>query len=420
MIAALFVETDGCYFNLPGVDPWDEPRDARRYDGPWPVVAHPPCQRWGKLWAGQPLFIKQTGIRKIKGDDGGCFEAALNAARKFSGVIEHPWQSHAWPHFGLTTPPRSGGWIKADEFGGWTCCVEQGRYGHYARKPTMLLVYGVDELPELEWGESEMRLDPVVVARMGLKRAKRLGEVGARGGGQNSTPRIHTPIPFRDLLISIAQNNSQTLLPQKSKSSISEPYPKQNHRKGVKMNISLTIDCETTEEYFDTLQKLLAGTAISTTAPAAEKNTDNVVALSGKRKPKAVDKTVEPEAKTEEPAQAEVDKLAENLEPEGDEDFSETTAEPEKEEPKVKLTQDNVRALAIRFVNACIPGDAAKDVSLQGKRKEEFAALLKVFGVGKFTEIAAEQWPAVVEYVTKQRADRKLPADEVREADAAK
>ena len=29
MIAALFVETDGCYFGLPGVDPWDVARDAR-------------------------------------------------------------------------------------------------------------------------------------------------------------------------------------------------------------------------------------------------------------------------------------------------------------------------------------------------------------------------------------------------------
>ena len=47
--------------------------------------------------------------------------------------------------------------------------------------------------------------DPAVVARMGLKRAKRLGEVGARGGGTNSTPRISTPTPFRDLLISIAK-----------------------------------------------------------------------------------------------------------------------------------------------------------------------------------------------------------------------
>ena len=52
-IAALYVETGGSYYGLPGVDPWDERRDARLYPGPHPAVAHPPCQRWGKLWAGQ-------------------------------------------------------------------------------------------------------------------------------------------------------------------------------------------------------------------------------------------------------------------------------------------------------------------------------------------------------------------------------
>jgi hypothetical protein len=49
-IAAIFVETGGVYFGLPGVDPWDKVRDARSYPGPFPVVAHPPCQRWGKFW----------------------------------------------------------------------------------------------------------------------------------------------------------------------------------------------------------------------------------------------------------------------------------------------------------------------------------------------------------------------------------
>lgn len=205
MIAALYVETGGSYFGMPGVDPWDEARDARAYDGPHPVVAHPPCQRWGKLWAGQPLFIKRTGIRKIKGDDGGCFAAALAAVRQWGGVLEHPWQSHAWPHFGLNVPPREGGWIAADFYGGWTCCVEQGRYGHYARKPTLLYAVGVD-LPELDWGIGASRLDPAVIERMGLKRAKKLGEVGARGGGTDSSPRIGTPEPFRNLLIDMARS----------------------------------------------------------------------------------------------------------------------------------------------------------------------------------------------------------------------
>jgi hypothetical protein len=41
VIAALFVDDGGSYFGLPGVDPWPEARDARRYAGPWPAVAHP-------------------------------------------------------------------------------------------------------------------------------------------------------------------------------------------------------------------------------------------------------------------------------------------------------------------------------------------------------------------------------------------
>jgi hypothetical protein len=205
MIAALYVETDGAYYGLPDVDPWDEARDARKYPGPHPVVAHPPCPRWGKMWFGQPLWVKRTGQRKKLGDDDGCFEAALNTVRTYGGVIEHPWESKAWPFFGLNIPPRTGGWVNADFLGGWTCCVEQGRYGHYARKPTMLLAYGCD-LPSLEWGHSEAQFDPAVVERMGLQRAKKLGEVGARGGGTDSSPRVHTPLAFRDLLIGMAES----------------------------------------------------------------------------------------------------------------------------------------------------------------------------------------------------------------------
>lgn len=205
MIAALYVETGGSYYGLPDVDPWDEARDARSYRGPHPVVAHPPCQRWGKLWAGQPLWIKRTRERKIKGDDGGCFAAALASVRQWGGVIEHPDQSHAWAHFGLNKPPREGGWITADFFGGWTCCVEQGRYGHHARKPTWLYAVGC-QLPELRWGRSEMKLDPEIVARIGIDRAKRRGEVASKGGGTDSPSRIGTPPEFRDLLIEMARS----------------------------------------------------------------------------------------------------------------------------------------------------------------------------------------------------------------------
>lgn len=207
MIAALYVRTNGCYFDLPGIDPWDKKRDARKYAGSYPAIAHPPCQRWGKMWYGQPLAISKGAPRKILGDDGGCFSHALDTVRKCGGIIEHPKGSHAWSYHWLPIPKSEGGWSEPDVFGGRSCCVEQGRYGHYARKPTWLYAVGIDFI-ELDWGVSEPSYDPVVVERMGLKRAKRLGEVGAKGGGKDSPQRINTPIPFRDLLISLVRPSS--------------------------------------------------------------------------------------------------------------------------------------------------------------------------------------------------------------------
>jgi hypothetical protein len=156
------------------------------------------------MWFGQPLAISRGAAKQKLGDDGGCFKHALETVRRCGGVIEHPKGSHAWKYFNLPIPKSSGGWTEPDEFGGRSCCVEQGRYGHYARKPTWLYAVRVD-FPELLWGESKAKYDPAVVERMGLKRAKRLGEVGAKGGGKDSPARISTPNPFRDLLLGIAR-----------------------------------------------------------------------------------------------------------------------------------------------------------------------------------------------------------------------
>jgi hypothetical protein len=191
MIAALFVATAGCYFGLAEVDPWDVARDARKYAGPHPVVAHPPCERWGR-WSGE-----------LVGEDGGCFAAALSAVRAFGGVIEHPADSKAWKAYCLARPSRSGGWIPAGDGVGWTCCVEQGHYGHRARKATWLYAAHV-ELPSLRWGPSEAQIKP----RPGRDpvRERRIGAVQRMSRKQ----RRATPPEFRDLLLSIVATAAST------------------------------------------------------------------------------------------------------------------------------------------------------------------------------------------------------------------
>lgn len=199
MIAALYVEAAGCYAGLPDVDAYPIDRDARLYAGPHPVVCHPPCERWGRYWHGAPNKPHQYKL----GDDGGCFAAALAAVRQWGGILEHPADSHAWKAFDLAKPSRAGGWIKADDVGGWTCCVEQGHYGHIARKRTWLYANGVD-LPELRWGAGEQRLHPVALERYGYEKARRIGMMAMIGGKRKTELRNATPIEFRDMLIATA------------------------------------------------------------------------------------------------------------------------------------------------------------------------------------------------------------------------
>ena len=203
MVAALFVETDGCYFRLPKVDPWDESRDARKYAGPWPVVAHPPCERWGRFWHGSTRKPHQFQL----GDDGGCFAAALASVRQFGGVLEHPADSLAWKHYGLNPPPSSGGWVVDDFDGGWTCCVSQGHYGHMAGKRTWLYACHVD-LPDLAWGDCEQRLHPTALAKYGYAKARRIGMMAMVGGKHKKRIRNATPVEFRDVLLAAARTAS--------------------------------------------------------------------------------------------------------------------------------------------------------------------------------------------------------------------
>jgi len=182
-VAALFVEAGGCYSNLPHVDAWDRQRDARLYTGPWPVVAHPPCERWHQLSA---VNHKRWGY--VIDADSGCFVSALASVRRFGGVLEHPAESRAFKHHGIPEPV-AGEWQSTID-GDWVVEVWQSAFGHRARKRTWLLYHGASLPPAIEW-----------------KRVPGLMQIGFFDRRLHQLPKRETaatPEPFRDLLLSIA------------------------------------------------------------------------------------------------------------------------------------------------------------------------------------------------------------------------
>lgn len=190
-IAALFVQPDGCYASLPFVDAWPESRDARRYDGWLPVIAHPPCQLWGNLCAVN--FTRWGGEHNRPGNDGGCFASALASVRRCGGVLEHPAMTRAFAAHGIT-PPQSMGWQRVI-CGGWVCEVWQSAYGHRANKATWLYYFGDSPPLPLRWER--------------IKGTHQIGFQDQRGKHLNK-PTLSkreanaTPIEFRDAMIALA------------------------------------------------------------------------------------------------------------------------------------------------------------------------------------------------------------------------
>jgi hypothetical protein len=187
-VAALYVDPNGIYSGLPDVDVWGEDRDARLYAGPHPVVAHPPCNRWGQL-----ARVNNSRWGTPLGEDGGCFAAALAAVRRFGGVLEHPAHTLAWQAFQLPRP-RPGSWQRSFDDTGYVTEVSQVAYGHSARKRTWLYLIG-EPLP-LDWRE------PPHTHVVGA---------GIHSGESTWAPRdensMRTPESFRDVLLDMARNS---------------------------------------------------------------------------------------------------------------------------------------------------------------------------------------------------------------------
>lgn len=125
-VAVLFARADSVYKTLPGCDVWDAARDARKWPGGAPVVAHPPCRAWGRL----------AHMAKPRPDEKDLARFAVAMIRKHGGVLEHPSASKLW------TDQQLGTISTPDEFGGWTLPIHQHWFGHLAEKATLLYIVG--------------------------------------------------------------------------------------------------------------------------------------------------------------------------------------------------------------------------------------------------------------------------------------
>jgi len=191
MVAVLFARADSNYKAMPGTDVYDIERDARKYDGVSPVVAHPPCRGWGKL----SYFAKPApGELEL-----GPF--AVDQVRRCGGVLEHPKDSRLWGAAGL---PRPG---QVDAWGGWTLPISQHWWGHRAEKLTWLYIVGLrpSEIPPipLHLGDATH-----VIAR---SRVRRIDGSRLRKGMTGWRPEVtkaereHTPPRLADWLVELAR-----------------------------------------------------------------------------------------------------------------------------------------------------------------------------------------------------------------------
>lgn len=182
-VAVLFARSDSVYKTLPDCEVYDMERDARTYDGPWPVVAHPPCRSWGNF----AMFAKP------RPDERNLARLAVALVREFGGVLEHPYGSKLWAAQML---PKQG---ERDQFGGFTLVIDQHWWGHRAQKRTKLYIVGIDpgDVPDMP---------------MKLGRAEFVvGDVGRASDGTDrpeisKAEREHTPPELAEWLVELAQS----------------------------------------------------------------------------------------------------------------------------------------------------------------------------------------------------------------------
>lgn len=186
-VAVLYTDPLGPYPKMPGVDSWDAKRDARLYEGPHPIVAHPPCGPWSKL------------KHFYQGMEHDCAIVALDQVRRFGGVLEHPAHSGLWKAFGLPKPDTNTKQLGLFDSFGFSIEVCQVDFGHVARKRTWLYFVGVSrgviDLPP--------KAEPTHWASGGRKAVR--GPVPQGIKVCSAQQRRRTPPAFAEWLVALAK-----------------------------------------------------------------------------------------------------------------------------------------------------------------------------------------------------------------------
>lgn len=181
LLAALFVLRDSVYKSIPGVDCYDEDRDARTYIGNYPVIAHPPCRSWGRF----------KHFSKGNMEDKALAPWAVETVRRCGGVLEHPAYSSLWKYCGLPAPG-----FGYDAFGGWTLSVDQFWFGHKAQKRTWLYIVGCHPMQIPAYSINLSAITHVVDTRSRANRHKAY---------ITHRERHATPEPFARWLVALAR-----------------------------------------------------------------------------------------------------------------------------------------------------------------------------------------------------------------------
>jgi hypothetical protein len=177
-VSVLFAARDSVYKTIPGLDVWDEDRDALNWPGGNPGIFHPPCR----------LFSRLRHLSTAPESEKHLAHWSVFKVRRYGGVLEHPAHSRLWDEALLPSPGQS------DNYG-FSYDLDQYWFGHSGKKRTWLYICRLD--PEHV---------PVHPIRLAGGYADLFASAGRKyvPGSRHSGIRSATPLAFAQWLVEVA------------------------------------------------------------------------------------------------------------------------------------------------------------------------------------------------------------------------